>query len=228
MHESGHAIVMALSKNGDPVHKVTIIPRGQALGATFSLPEKDRMHRSKAELEDILVSLYAGRVAEEIVFGDITAGASNDIRRATEIARRMVCEWGMSDKLAPRMYGQREETLFLGREVSRQVDYSDETANLIDSEINSVIEKARSEAYRILRERRAELDKLSEALLRYETLDGSEVTDILEGRELARDAKAAEKPEENGEIKNENSESGPSPEGGEGSAGSENGEETKS
>ena len=228
VHESGHAIVMALSKNGDPVHKVTIIPRGQALGATFSLPEKDRMHRSKAELEDILVSLYAGRVAEEIVFGDITAGASNDIRRATEIARRMVCEWGMSDKLAPRMYGQREETLFLGREVSRQVDYSDETANLIDSEINSVIEKARSEAYRILRERRAELDKLSEALLRYETLDGSEVTDILEGRELARDAKAAEKPEENGEIKNENSESGPSPEGGEGSAGSENGEETKS
>ncbi|MBR6462166.1 ATP-dependent zinc metalloprotease FtsH, partial [bacterium] len=163
VHESGHAIVMALSDKGDPVHKVTIIPRGQALGATFSMPEKDRMHRSKAELEDILVSLYAGRVAEEIVFGDITAGASNDIKRATEIARRMVCEWGMSDKLSPRVYGQREETLFLGREVSRQVDYSDETANLIDSEINAFILKAKSEAKRILTEHREALDKLSEA-----------------------------------------------------------------
>ena len=203
VHESGHAIVMALSKNGDPVHKVTIIPRGQALGATFSLPERDRMHRSKAELEDMLVSLYAGRVAEEIVFGDITAGASNDIRRATEIARRMVCEWGMSDKLAPRMYGQREETLFLGREVSRQVDYSDETANLIDSEINSVIEKARTEAARILKERRSELDRLTEALLRYETLEGSEVMDILEGRELERDKNLKEPSEENTESTEE-------------------------
>jgi cell division protease FtsH len=199
VHESGHAIVMALAKHGDPVHKVTIIPRGQALGATFSLPEKDRMHRSKAELEDMLVSLYAGRVAEEIVFGDITAGASNDIRRATEIARRMVCEWGMSDKLSPRVYGQREETLFLGREVSRQVDYSDETANLIDSEINAFIEKARQEAFRVLTEKRTELDKLSEALLRYETLDGSEVTDILEGRELKKDREAREAEEKKAE-----------------------------
>jgi cell division protease FtsH len=194
VHESGHAIVMALSEKGDPVHKVTIIPRGQALGATFSMPEKDRMHRSKAELEDILVSLYAGRVAEEIVFGDITAGASNDIKRATEIARRMVCEWGMSDKLSPRVYGQREETLFLGREVSRQVDYSDETANLIDSEINAFILKAKSEAKRILTEHREALDKLSEALLKYETLEGSEVKDIIEGRELERE-KADQKPE---------------------------------
>ncbi len=187
VHESGHAIVMALSDKGDPVHKVTIIPRGQALGATFSMPEKDRMHRSKAELEDILVSLYAGRVAEEIVFGDITAGASNDIKRATEIARRMVCEWGMSDKLSPRVYGQREETLFLGREVSRQVDYSDETANLIDSEINAFISRAKSEAKRILSEHREALDKLAEALLKYETLEGSEVKDIIEGRELERE-----------------------------------------
>ena len=187
VHESGHAIVMALSDKGDPVHKVTIIPRGQALGATFSMPEKDRMHRSKAELEDILVSLYAGRVAEEIVFGDITAGASNDIKRATEIARRMVCEWGMSEKLSPRVYGQREETLFLGREVSRQVDYSDETANLIDSEINAFILKAKTEAKRILTEHREALDKLSEALLKYETLEGSEVKDIIEGRELERE-----------------------------------------
>ncbi|MBQ7556243.1 AAA family ATPase, partial [bacterium] len=187
VHESGHAIVMALSEKGDPVHKVTIIPRGQALGATFSMPEKDRMHRSKAELEDILVSLYAGRVAEEIVFGDITAGASNDIKRATEIARRMVCEWGMSEKLSPRVYGQREETLFLGREVSRQVDYSDETANLIDSEINAFILKAKTEAKRILTEHREALDKLSEALLKYETLEGSEVKDIIEGRELERE-----------------------------------------
>jgi cell division protease FtsH len=198
VHESGHAIVMALSEKGDPVHKVTIIPRGQALGATFSMPEKDRMHRSKAELEDILVSLYAGRVAEEIVFGDITAGASNDIKRATEIARRMVCEWGMSDKLSPRVYGQREETLFLGREVSRQVDYSDETANLIDSEINSFILKAKSEAKRILTEHREALDKLSEALLKYETLEGSEVKDIIEGRELEREKQ--EKPAEQTET----------------------------
>jgi cell division protease FtsH len=201
VHESGHAIVMALSEKGDPVHKVTIIPRGQALGATFSMPEKDRMHRSKAELEDILVSLYAGRVAEEIVFGDITAGASNDIKRATEIARRMVCEWGMSDKLSPRVYGQREETLFLGREVSRQVDYSDETANLIDSEINAFILKAKSEAKRILTEHREALDKLSVALLKYETLEGSEVKDIIEGRELERekadpDPEAKPEPEE--------------------------------
>lgn len=201
VHESGHAIVMALSEKGDPVHKVTIIPRGQALGATFSMPEKDRVHRSKAELEDILVSLYAGRVAEEIVFGDITAGASNDIKRATEIARRMVCEWGMSDKLSPRVYGQREETLFLGREVSRQVDYSDETANLIDSEINAFILKAKSEAKRILTEHREALDKLAEALLKYETLEGSEVKDIIEGRELERekadpDPEAKPEPEE--------------------------------
>ena len=207
VHESGHAIVMALSEKGDPVHKVTIIPRGQALGATFSMPEKDRMHRSKAELEDILVSLYAGRVAEEIVFGDITAGASNDIKRATEIARRMVCEWGMSDKLSPRVYGQREETLFLGREVSRQVDYSDETANLIDSEINAFILKAKSEAKRILTEHREALDKLSEALLKYETLEGSEVKDIIEGRELERE-KADQKPEPEAQPEPEESESG--------------------
>ena len=207
VHESGHAIVMALSEKGDPVHKVTIIPRGQALGATFSMPEKDRMHRSKAELEDILVSLYAGRVAEEIVFGDITAGASNDIKRATEIARRMVCEWGMSDKLSPRVYGQREETLFLGREVSRQVDYSDETANLIDSEINSFILKAKSEAKRILTEHREALDKLSEALLKYETLEGSEVKDIIEGRELERE-KADQKPEPEAKPEPEEPESG--------------------
>ena len=126
-------------------------------------------------------------MAEEIVFGDITAGASNDIKRATEIARRMVCEWGMSDKLSPRVYGQREETLFLGREVSRQVDYSDETANLIDSEINAFILKAKLEAKRILTEHREALDKLSEALLKYETLEGSEVKDIIEGRELERE-----------------------------------------
>ena len=211
VHESGHAIVMTLAKHGDPVHKVTIIPRGQALGATFSLPEKDRMHRSKAELEDILVSLYAGRVAEEIVFGDITAGASNDIKRATEIARRMVCEWGMSDKLSPRVYGQREETLFLGREVSRQVDYSDETANLIDSEINAFITKAREEARRVLLENREALDKLSQALLEYETLDGSEVKAIIEGRELER-AKAEpepeSKPESEAKSEPENEESG--------------------
>lgn len=184
-HEAGHALVMAHIPECEPLHKVTIIPRGIAyLGATMQLPEKDKYHQSKKEIEGQLAALFGGRVAEKIVFDDMTAGARSDIKTATEIARRMVCEWGMSDALGPMAYGDREEHLFLGREIDRHIDYSDETADKIDTEMRRIIDTAVSRAESILKENRDVLDRIATALIQYEVLEGEEVEQLIKGEEI--------------------------------------------
>ena len=175
-HEAGHALVAALQPNADPLHKVTIIPRGLALGLTQQLPEEDRYLHAKAYLTDELVVLMGGRLAEQIVFGDdhITTGAGNDLERATELARKMVCEWGMSS-MGPLTFGKREEAIFLGKEFARHQDYSEATAVEIDSEIRRLVDSAFSRAKEILMNNRPVLDKIAGALLEREVLEGEEV-----------------------------------------------------
>jgi cell division protease FtsH len=175
-HEAGHALVAALQPNADPLHKVTIIPRGLALGLTQQLPEEDRYLHAKAYLADELVVLMGGRLAEQIVFGDeqITTGAGNDLERATELARKMVCEWGMSS-MGPLTFGKREEAIFLGKEFARHQDYSEATAVEIDSEIRRLVDSAFSRAKETLMNNRPVLDKIAGALLEREVLEGEEV-----------------------------------------------------
>ena len=185
-HEAGHAVVMALSEESEPVHKVTIIPRGAALGATMQLPEKDRYTENKRKLLSMLVNFMGGRAAEEVVFSDITTGAQNDLKQATQIARMMVCEWGMSPLLGPQAFGNREEHLFLGREISRNNEYSEETAQRIDSEVSRLLKDAHAEAKNLLETHRDRLDVIAELLLERETLDGLEVEEIVQhGRILS-------------------------------------------
>ncbi len=192
-HESGHALAMLLSKENEPLHKVTIIPRGQSLGSTMQLPEKDRYTESRRKLLAILNGIMGGRAAEEVVFGDITTGAYSDLKQATRIARMMVCEWGMSPVLGPQSFGNREETLFLGREVSRSFEYSEETARKIDAEVSRLVTEAYDRALEIMRTHRKELDQLAELLLERETLDGREVEEIVKhGRLLTEDERVKE------------------------------------
>ncbi|WP_290985053.1 ATP-dependent zinc metalloprotease FtsH [Ferrovibrio sp.] len=187
-HEAGHALVSLFMPKCDPLHKVTIIPRGRALGVTMSLPEKDRLSVSKLELESRLAMMFGGRIAEEIVFGreNVTTGASNDIQQATGLARRMVTEWGMSDKLGRLRYSDNEEEVFLGHSVTQRKNVSDATAKLIDEEVRRIIDEAEGSAMRILTEHRDDLEKVSLALLEYETLSGDEVKAILRGEEIIR------------------------------------------
>ncbi|MGC8915517.1 MAG: ATP-dependent zinc metalloprotease FtsH [Thermoanaerobaculum sp.] len=175
-HEGGHALVAALLPNADPLHKVTIIPRGMALGLTQQLPEEDRYLLPKSYLEDELTVLLGGRIAEEVVFGPekVTTGAGNDLERATELARKMVCEWGMS-KLGPLTFGKREEAIFLGKEFARHQDYSESTAVAIDSEIKRLVEEAYARATDLVEKHRPVLDRIAEALLEREVLEGEEV-----------------------------------------------------
>ncbi len=175
-HEGGHALVAALLPNADPLHKVTIIPRGMALGLTQQLPEEDRYLLPKSYLEDELTVLLGGRIAEEVVFGSdkITTGAGNDLERATELARKMVCEWGMSN-LGPLTFGKREEAIFLGKEFARHQDYSESTAVAIDSEIKRLVEEAYRRAQELVQKHRPVLDRIAEALLEREVLEGEEV-----------------------------------------------------
>ncbi|MBZ5587195.1 MAG: ATP-dependent zinc metalloprotease FtsH [Acidobacteriia bacterium] len=175
-HEAGHALIAAMLPNADPLHKVTIIPRGLALGLTQQLPEEDRYLHARAYLSDELVVLMGGRLAEQIVFGDekITTGAGNDLERATELARKMVCEWGMSS-MGPLTFGKREEAIFLGKEFARHQDYSEATAVEIDSEIKRLVENAYGRAQQTLTENRPVLDKIAAALLEREVLEGEEV-----------------------------------------------------
>jgi len=204
-HEAGHAIVQQLVEEAEPLHKVTIIPRGIAyLGATMSLPEKDSYTQSRTKLLGELCGTMGGRAAEEIVFGDITTGAAQDLKHATTIARMMVCNWGMSEELGPQRFGQNQEVMFLGREVSRQQDYSDETARRIDAEVSRLLREAHDRARRILEENRGKLELISQRLLELETIDGRDVKDIVEiGRvrtveerdELDRQKEAAAKPD---------------------------------
>ncbi len=187
-HEAGHALVGLFMPKSDPLHKVTIIPRGRALGVTMSLPEKDRLSISTMELESKLAMMFGGRMAEELVFGkeNITTGASNDIQQATGLARRMVTEWGMSDKLGRLRYSDNEEEVFLGHSVTQRKNVSDATARLIDEEIRRIIDDAESNARRILTDHRADLDTLGQALLEYETLSGDEVRALLRGEKIVR------------------------------------------
>ncbi len=200
-HEAGHAVVQQVLKETEPLHKVTIIPRGIAyLGATMSLPEKDSYTQSRSKLLDELAGAMGGRCAEEIVFGEITNGAAQDIKQSTEIARMMVCNWGMSEALGPQKFGQNQEVMFLGREVSRQQDYSEETAQKIDAEVARLLREAHERAHSILEEYREALENVSQRLLELETIDGRDVVDIVEiGRvrtteERNQIDKAAEQP----------------------------------
>ena len=180
-HESGHALLGMLLPNADPVHKMTIIPRGLSLGLTQSLPETEKHNLSRSYIIDQITLLMGGRVAEEIIFGKggITTGAQNDIERATKTARRMVCEWGMSEKLGPLQYGQKEEPIFIGKEIARHKDYSEKTSEMIDEEVKNIVESSYKRATKILREHKKILDKLAKRLLEKEVLDRKEIEKIV-------------------------------------------------
>ena len=183
-HESGHAIVGRLVPQHDPVHKVSIIPRGRALGVTLFLPEDDRFSYSKQRLESQLSSLFGGRIAEELIFGAdmVTTGAANDIQRATEISRSMVTKWGLSDKLGPLSYGEDEQEVFLGHSVTQHKSVSDETTHLIDKEVRNVIDRNYERAKQLLVDNIEKLHAMAEALIKYETIDSHQINDIMEGR----------------------------------------------
>ncbi|KPJ50717.1 MAG: cell division protein FtsH [candidate division Zixibacteria bacterium DG_27] len=183
-HESGHALVAKLLPGSDPVHKVTIIPRGMALGLTHHLPIDERHTYSKEYLETTLTSILGGRVAEKLVFDQYTTGAGNDIERATALARRMVCDWGMSEKLGPLTFGKKEEEIFLGREIAKRRDYSEQTAIEIDQEVKAIIDRAEGRATELLSANIDKLHQLAEVLLEREILDGVEIDKILRGEEL--------------------------------------------
>jgi len=178
-HETGHALVMKALPHTDPVHKVSIISRGMALGWTLSLPEEDKYLISRDELMDQIAGMMGGRVAEEIIYGDITSGAENDIQRATQLARRMVTQWGMSDKLGPVTMGHREELVFLGRDLGEQRNYSEEVAAIIDEEIRSIVNHGYQTAKNILTQRRDKMDMVVERLKVVETIDAKELDQIL-------------------------------------------------
>jgi cell division protease FtsH len=184
-HEAGHAIVGRLVPDHDPVYKVSIIPRGRAMGITMFLPEEDRYSLTKQGIESQLSSLFGGRIAEQLVFGNerVTTGASNDIERATQIARNMVTKWGMSDKLGPLSYGEDENEVFLGRSVTQHKNMSDDTQHAIDEEIRHFIDRNYERADRILRENMDKLHTMADALLKYETIDHNQIQAIMEGRE---------------------------------------------
>ncbi len=187
-HEAGHALVGLSVPDHDPLHKVTIIPRGRALGVTMSLPERDRFGYSKREMESRLASMFGGRLAEEIIFGpeNVTTGASSDIQQATQMARRMVTEFGMSEKLGRVRYGDNEQELFLGHSVTQTRGVSEATAQLIDSEVRRLIEEAETKARDILIEHIDDLHRLAQALLEYETLSGDEVRALMRGEAIVR------------------------------------------
>ncbi|NJO35513.1 MAG: AAA family ATPase, partial [Rhodospirillales bacterium] len=194
-HEAGHAIVNLLVPGNDPLHKVTIIPRGRALGVTMNLPEGDRYSRTREWCEARLAVLFGGREAELILGGEknVTNGATGDIQMATQLARSMVMEWGMSDKLGRVRYNGNEQEVFLGHSVTQTKNISDETAKLIDEEIRRLIWTGEASAKKILTKRRSDLHNLAKALLEFETLSGEEVKQILAGKPLNRDEEQAKK-----------------------------------
>ncbi len=184
-HEAGHAIVGRLVPEHDPVYKVSIIPRGRALGVTMFLPEDDRYSYSKRHLESQLSSLFGGRIAEQLIFGTeaVTTGASNDIERATSIARSMVTQWGLSDRMGPLTYSEEEGEVFLGKSYGKQKTVSDETAQAIDSEIRAIIDRNYQRALDILTKQEDKLHKMADALMKYETIDAGQIDSIMEGKE---------------------------------------------
>jgi len=184
-HEAGHAIVGRIVPEHDPVYKVTIIPRGRALGVTMFLPEEDKYSMTRKQLNSQLASLFGGRVAEELIYGmdNVTTGASNDIERASSLARNMVTKWGLSDTMGPLAYGENEDEVFLGRSVTQHKHISDETHRQLDKEVRNIIDKAYDTAKQILEDNREKLELMAEALMRYETIDVKQIDQIMEGRE---------------------------------------------
>ena len=186
-HEAGHAVVAAYSPASDPIHKATIIPRGRALGMVMRLPEGDRVSMAKDKLYADLRVACGGRIAEEMIFGKekVTTGASSDIRMVTDIARRMVTEWGLSDKLGFLAYEANEQEVFLGRSVSQQKNVSDNTASIVDNEIRRISDSVYSDAEKMLKKYSKQLKKVAEALLEYETLDGKQIKDLCQGKNIS-------------------------------------------
>jgi cell division protease FtsH len=185
-HESGHAIIGGLTDKGDPIHKVTIIPRGMALGITWSLPEDDRHSQTKEELLATITRALGGRLAEEIKFKDVTTGASNDFEKATELARRMVTQYGMSETLGPIQYGRGNHQVFLGRDLGEERNYSEEIASKIDAEVRRIIESCYDRGRRLLGDNWDKVERMVASLLEYETVEADEVKAILEGRPYNR------------------------------------------
>jgi cell division protease FtsH len=180
-HEAGHAIVGRIVPEHDPVYKVSIIPRGRALGVTMYLPEKDRVSHSKQHLESMISSLYGGRLAEAIIYGDekVTTGASNDIERATDIARKMVTQWGLSEVMGPQLFAEEEGEVFLGRSASKSSSMSDDTAKAIDVEIKKILDRNYARAEQILKDNEDILHTMKDALMKYETIDALQIDDLM-------------------------------------------------
>ncbi|WP_269519536.1 ATP-dependent zinc metalloprotease FtsH [Alteromonas sp. BMJM2] len=216
-HEAGHAIVGRIVPEHDPVYKVSIIPRGRALGVTMYLPEKDRVSHSKQHLESMISSLFGGRIAEQIIYGDdkVTTGASNDIERATDIARKMVTQWGLSTKMGPMLYAEEEGEVFLGNSMSRASSMSDDTARAIDAEIKSLIDRNYERAQQILEDNKDVLHTMKDALMKYETIDARQIDDLMNRTEVrppadwddskpsGGDKPSGGSPVKEGEIKND-------------------------
>ena len=180
IHEAGHALTLYYLDHADPLHKVTVIPRGRALGLALALPEKDAYSHSKSWLEDYMVFAFGGLAAEEIVYGETTTGTAQDIRQATDFARKMVCEWGMSEKLGPVAYGQEEEPIFIGKEIAQHKDYSEDTAKRIDEAVQEFLEKAAGRARAILTEHRDQLERLATELIARETLLDADIRQLFD------------------------------------------------
>jgi len=182
-HESGHAVVAKLLPKTDPVHKVTIIPRGRALGVTMQLPTEDRYSQDRVRLLNTITVLFGGRIAEELFMGQMTTGASNDFQRATDLARRMVTQWGMSDVLGPMVYGEEEGEIFLGRSVTTHKNMSEASLQKVDAEIRRIIDEQYALARRLLEENRDKVEAMTKALLEWETIDADQINDIMEGKQ---------------------------------------------
>jgi len=209
-HEAGHVLVALNIPEADPIHKVTIIPRGRAMGVTHQLPLDDRHNYSRSYIQGRLGILLGGRAAEHLIFNELSTGAGNDIERATDLARKMVCEWGMSDKLGPMTFGKKQEEIFLGREIAQHRDFSEETARMIDGEVRRIIEDAQKQSEDILSKNKEGLDLLANALLEHEILDAEEIQKALKGEEIIKPDKD-EKPvkvstPEEKQVKNSNTE----------------------
>jgi cell division protease FtsH len=180
--ESGHALVGKLLPNTDPVHKVTIIPRGRALGVTMQLPESDRYSMDKDRMLNTIAVLFGGRIAEEVFMNQMTTGASNDFERATQLARDMVMRYGMSDLMGPMVYGDNEGEIFLGRAITRTVNMSEETMRNVDAEIRGIIDQQYALARRLIEENRDKVEAMAKALLELETIDSDQIGDIMAGK----------------------------------------------
>jgi cell division protease FtsH len=194
-HEAGHALVARMLPGADPVHKVTIIPRGAALGVTQQLPAEDRLSMSKEFAVNRIAILMGGRLAEEIVFGQMTTGAGNDIEVATDLARRMVCEWGMSEKLGPLAFGKRDGEVFLGRDFASQKDYSEQTAIEIDAEVRRIVIENYERAKKVILDNLEKLKAIAEALLEYETIDTTDIDALMGGGKIDRKPPTGRSPE---------------------------------